>query len=390
MKNRLFCILFSLLITPILAQQFELSEQAEISIITVGPGSNLVDSFGHSAIRIKDESKGVDLAYNYGMYDFEAPNFYANFAKGKLLYTLGRYRFDNFLTYYRGQNRTVKEQQLNLTAVEAQTYFNFLENNARPENRGYLYDFFYDNCATKLRDVSQTVLANQINFDYSFAEEKDLSLRDLIHKYSYTQPWGTFGIDLALGSEIDRTATPEEYVFLPDYIFESFDTAQISTANGSIPLVRKSNTLFEAEPRPSKIGITPLVVFILLASLILLKTFRDFKNKKRSKWLDFTLFFITGIVGLLMLLLWFATDHTATVKNYNVLWAVAPNLLMAFFLIKKTLRSWLIYYLYFLIGLLICLLVIAALKIQAFNLAIYPVLLALAVRYLYLAKLIKD
>jgi len=100
MKNGLLCILFSLLVTPILAQQFELSEQAEISIITVGPGANLVDSFGHSAIRVKDESKGVDMAYNYGMYDFEAPNFYANFAKGKLLYSLGRYRFNNFMTYY--------------------------------------------------------------------------------------------------------------------------------------------------------------------------------------------------------------------------------------------------------------------------------------------------
>ncbi len=389
MKKHLLFILLILCSITVEAQHFKLSEDAEISIITVGPGSNLVDSFGHSAIRVKDGVKGIDLAYNYGTYDFEAPNFYGNFAKGKLLYIVARNRFDNFLNYYRGQNRTVREQRLNLTSDEKQRYFNYLESNVRPENRGYLYDFFYDNCATKLRDVSQTVLEGQIHFNYRFDPDKERSLRDLIHQYSYTQPWGTLGIDLALGSVIDRTAKPEEYVFLPDYIFESFAQARIKESEGEKPLIDQTNVLYEATKSKSTIGLSPWLVLLFVGLLIVLRTYFDFKNQKRTKWLDFTIFFFTGSIGLIMILLWFATDHTATVKNLNVLWAVAPNLIMSFYVFKKSLDGWFRYYAVFLLLLLLILLVVAILKIQVFNIAIYPLILAFAIRYLHLARSVK-
>ena len=183
------------------------------------PGNSLVDSFGHSAIRVNDNSIGVDFAFNYGTYDFNAPNFYGNFAKGKLLYVLSVSRFSDFLRYYTNQNRSVKEQILNLSLKEKQDYFNYLRNNAKPENRGYLYDFFYDNCATKLRDVSKDVLKSKVEFNYDFANGEDYTMRGLIHKYSNTQPWGTFGIDLALGAVIDKKATPRNICFLTRLYF---------------------------------------------------------------------------------------------------------------------------------------------------------------------------
>lgn len=389
MQKLVYIVAVLFFVTDSLAQQFNLSETAEISIITVGPGANLVDSFGHSAIRVKDEERGVDIAYNYGTYDFSAPNFYGNFAKGKLLYILGRNRFDNFLAYYQSQNRTVKEQQLNLTAQETQTYFNYLENNARPENRGYLYDFFYDNCATKLRDVSQVVLEGKINFDYNFAAQKEKSLRDLIHEYSYTQPWGTFGIDLALGSVIDRKAKPEEYVFLPDYIFESFNRATIDSEQVSRELIKNTNILFEAKESQPKFVLTPFVCLLFIALLIIFRTGLDFKNNKRSTWLDFLIFLITGAIGLIMVLLWFATNHNATANNFNILWAFAPNLVVAFYLLKKPIKSWLKYYASFLMLLLFIQLVIAGLHIQAFNIAVYPLIGALAIRYIFLTRAVK-
>ena len=201
------------------AQHLQLTTNAQISVITVAPGNELVDSFGHSAFRVRDSYLSVDIVYNYGRYDFGTPNFYGKFAQGKLLYDLGISTFNDFMYHYTAQNRTVVEQILNLTKKEKQQFFEFLQTNARPENKSYLYDFFFDNCATKLRDVSNEILAENIQLNYTY-DEMNLTFRDLIHKYLDDQAWGKFGIDLALGSVIDRKAMPEEYSFLPDYIYK--------------------------------------------------------------------------------------------------------------------------------------------------------------------------
>ena len=391
MKKFLSLLIFLFLGNILFAQQITLSENVEISMITVDPGTNLVDSFGHSAIRVKDTSLGLDLAYNYGTYDFDAPNFYGNFAKGKLLYVLGRSYFHNFLRYYVGQNRSVKEQVLDLSLTEKQGFFNYLQHNAKPENKGYLYDFFYNNCATKLIDVSEDVLKDKVRFDYSFANTEDYTMRGLIHKYSKTQPWGTFGIDLALGSVIDRKATSKEYTFLPDYIFEAFETAEIMSENKIKPLIKENNLLFESQSENKVLGfnLTPILVFIILGVVVIFITYSDIKKNKRSKWLDFAIFSITGLLGLLMLLLWFATDHTTTAKNYNVLWAFAPNLLVAVLFLRKELKPWIKNYIFLLILLLLASVIVWFLKIQEFNSAVGVILAILSIRYVFLLKRVK-
>ena len=153
-----FICIFLFVLTASSQQQIQLTQNAQISVITIDPGNELVDSFGHSAFRVRDNFLSIDYVYNYGVYDFNTPNFYTKFAQGKLLYILGISRFERFLQSYKAQNRTIVEQILNLTTSEKQAFFDFLQNNAKPENRGYLYDFFFDNCATKLRDVSDEIL----------------------------------------------------------------------------------------------------------------------------------------------------------------------------------------------------------------------------------------
>jgi len=133
--------------------QLKLSNVAEVSIITVEAGEDLNDTWGHSAIRIHDKKLGFDAVYNYGTYDFDTPNFYTKFMRGKLLFDLGTNQFQYFLRHYKSVNRGVTEQVLNLTQEEKQTYFEYLQNNAKPENRKYLYDFFFDNCATKFLEI---------------------------------------------------------------------------------------------------------------------------------------------------------------------------------------------------------------------------------------------
>ena len=159
----LFLFLFFLNI-PSEAQVTTLSEAAEISIITIGPGKNLYDKFGHSAFRVKDEANGIDWAYNYGTYDFNTPNFYTKFAQGKLNYNLSVAYFEAFYQNYVQENRWVKEQVLNLSSTEKNELFQYLQNNATPENRGYLYDFFFDNCATRIRDVLKAVLGEELQY----------------------------------------------------------------------------------------------------------------------------------------------------------------------------------------------------------------------------------
>ncbi len=362
------------------SQTIQLSDKAQVSIITVGQGTNLYDSFGHSAIRVKDLTNRIDVVYNYGTYDFNTPNFYTKFAQGKLLYDLRREPFYYFFKTYKKENRSLTEQILDLSTLEKQHYFNYLENNLKPENRKYLYDFFYDNCATRLRKVTNEVLGKN-NIDYKDELlDKGYTFRELIHKKLTIQDWGKFGIDLALGSVIDKKAPVKDYSFLPEYIQKSFENAERKKIE--IPLVKKTTILYKKQPVTiKKTTYTPMLIFTTLFFLVLLTTIKDYKTKTISKKIDFFILFITGLLGLIVLLLWFATDHLATKENWNILWAFFPNIFMAFIIYKN--RKLAKKYYKFLLILLLLMAILWLFKIQVFNLAVIPILLLLVIRYLY-------
>ena len=371
-----------MLVFKLEAQQPMLSEVAEISVLTIGPGASLNDAFGHNGFRIKDRVFHIDLVFNYGVYDFDTPNFYSKFARGKLNYKIGVNYYEDFYEGYKSQNRTIKEQVLNLTQSEKQSLYDYLLNNYKPENKYYLYDFFYDNCATKIKDVMPIVLKEDIDFNEPEGFEQK-TFRRLIHDHVDRNSWGGFGIDIALGSVIDKKATAEEHMFLPKYIYVFFESTTIK--NGE-PLVKQSNVLYKKTevPESNDFLTSPLFVFGVIGFLILFVTFFDYKNNRQSLWLDVSIFTFTGIVGLIVLLLWFATDHSATAQNYNVLWAFALNLCMIPQLFKKTLNTWFIKYLKFLI-ILLCLLTLHwIIGIEVFAIGLMPLLIAFFIRYLFL------
>ncbi|MBL4724907.1 MAG: DUF4105 domain-containing protein [Lutibacter sp.] len=219
MKNIHFFVFILFLFSTQLSAQLNVSKKASISVITCGPGTELYSTFGHSALRVYDPINGLDKIYNYGTFNFNAPNFYMNFAKGKLTYELSTSSFSWFLRIYQYENRWVKSQVLNLNQTDVQKVFDFLENNAKLENKAYQYDFFYDNCSTKIEEVITTVLGDKVSFSNSHITISK-SHRDLIDDYTKNQKWGKFGIDLALGSVIDDNATKDDYKFLPDYIYD--------------------------------------------------------------------------------------------------------------------------------------------------------------------------
>ena len=385
MLKKLLFTLFLLSFTCLFSQTYTLSSEAEISIITVGPGSSLNDAFGHNAIRIKDSSSRLDISFDYGRYDFDAPNFYLNFARGKLNYSIGANNYYDFLKFYKWQKRSVEEQVLNLTQHQKQKLYEYLVNNYKPENRKYLYDFFYDNCATKIKDVINVATSNSVQYNTpkNFTPK---TFRTLIQDKLHWNTWGSLGIDIALGSVIDKQATPEEYMFLPSFIHDFFDSA--SFKNSNTPLVKKSKTIYEQKvtPESNNFFLSPVFVFGFNGLLIFFITYKDFKRNRRSKWLDITLFGITGIIGVFILLLWFATDHKATHQNYNLLWALALNILVIKQLFRKKVSPKFIRYIKFLI-IMLCLMTLHwIIGVQVFALALIPFLIALSVRYVYLIK----
>lgn len=362
----------------------ELSNSAEISVLTIGPGSTLNDAFGHSAFRIEDKEKGVDIVFNYGVYDFEAPNFILKFAQGKLNYLIGANRFNDFFRVYTNQNRAIQQQTLNLTSKEKQNLYEYLLTNYKPENRRYLYDFFFDNCATKIRDVVEATTINKINFTTP-VNYQEKTFRTLIQENLNHNSWGSLGIDLALGAVIDRTAVPEQHMFLPKNIHAFFGEAKFSNSN---PLVKTNKNLYTSKPKNTKALFltTPFFILGVLGSLIIFITYKDFKKQKRTKLVDALILFFTGIAGIIILLLWFATDHEGTHNNYNLLWANPLNLIVLLQALKNQPARWLKKYIKFLIILLVLLSFHWITGVQVFAIGLIPLLVALLIRYLFLVK----
>jgi hypothetical protein len=366
--------------------QVQLSVYSEISIVTAGPGEKLYEKFGHSAIRIKDPLLKLDLIYNFGVFDFNAPNFYSNFAEGTMYYVLARYDFKYFLASYKRDKRWLKQQVLNLNQVEKQQFFQYLENNALEKNATYLYDPFFDNCATKLRDVSKGILNGAVVLN-SKEIPNNKTLRRLMNQEIHWNTWGNFGINLIAGTILDVKRNQLAYTYLPDYIFKTFENGKIERQGQLQALVKREDTLLDFEEISNATNLfSPLNIFTFLLILVLFITFRDAKNNKRTTSLDFIIFFVTGLMGLILAYLWVFSSHKTAPNNFNILWAFLPNLVVAFFILKATTKKWLQKYI---IALLVCLAIIPLLwftGIQVFPIAVIPLLILFFVRYLFLYK----
>ena len=369
------------------SQYISYSDTTEISVLTCGPGEELYSTFGHSAFRIKDRLNHLDIVYNYGMFDFNAPNFYTNFAKGKLIYKLGRNRFSNFYEQYQNENRVINEQVLNLDTAQKKQLITFLEHNAQPENASYQYDFFYNNCATKIRSVLEDVFPSQLQFNDSHITTS-YTMRQLINNNVHYNTWANVGINIALGSVIDVNATTDEYQFLPEYIYKAFHNASINNEpliNGNSVLLKKNDAIHQN----TNFLFSPILIVSIISILILLITYKDYKKHIRTKFLDFILLFTTGVVGVLVLLLWLATNHGTTANNLNILWAFAPNLVVSFFMFNKKRITWLSSYFMTLTVLLIIQALVWCFKVEEFSIALTPLFIALVIRYSYINRYFK-
>lgn len=372
-------VILFLLISSSVFGQLKLSDKAEISVLTLGPWQGQVyTAFGHSAFRVNDPANGIDLAYNYGVFNFDRPNFYLNFAKGHNYYMLGVADYKRFEYSYVYFDRYIHEQKLNLTSKQKQRLFDYLEWNAQPENAEYLYDYFYDNCATKIPAVMLKVFGDTIRFDSSHINT-DYTIRELTDLYLTHQPWGDLGIDICLGLPMDKKATPYEYMFLPDYVEAGFANARIEKNGVAEPLVKERKVLYESQHNtPPNTLIHPLLVFAVVFVIVAVISYRDMKRRKITQWLDIFLFTLVGFVGLLLLSLWLFTDHKAAARNMNLLWALPTHVIAIFAMLRNP--KWLMNY--FLVTAIIALLVLAlwAFLPQKLHYSLIPLVMALGVR----------
>lgn len=386
---RLFLLLLLLLpglkLVAIDIPEVELTEESRVSLLTCGPGEELYSTFGHSAIRLSDPAHG-DIVFNYGTFSFNQPNFYLRFARGRLLYHLSVESYSGFRDYYIATGRSIIEQELNLTLAQRQRLYDLLAENHKPENREYAYHFFYDNCSTRIRDIIEKALNNNIQFNYPDTTDRK-SFRTMTDEYLIPgkQYWGDFGIDLCLGLPTDNIATPYQEMFLPDYLMAHFDNAEIQSAEGITPLVGSKNHVFDVKPVFSAPLITPAYLTWGIFLIVLIITVVR-KRPISFGWFDFTLFGLAGLLGIFFALLWFATDHTDTKYNFNLLWALPTHLLlMPFYARKLNFRKK-----YFAISALIGLLLLVMWPILPQNLhhACIPLVLLLSLRsyYLYRSK----
>lgn len=310
-------------------------QTARISLLTCSPGEAMYSMFGHSAVRVQDPARGIDMVYNYGTFDFQTPNFVWKFMRGKLLYQLDVQSFRQFMREYKAEGRSVYEEELRLEEGDQRALEAFLADNYRPENRYYLYDFFFDNCSSRIRDAIETVFGSRLT--YQFPEgSQPMTYRSAIDPYIHSRPWLDFGIDLLLGMPTDRLADERGQMFLPDHLSGQLAYARV---DGDKKLLGPRVSVLEypapengnGQPGPS------WIFWTLLPGFVLLWRFSPPFIRKA----DAAFWILYGLAGSLVAFMWWGTDHQATQQNWNLLWLNPFELLVGVAIAFGSRSGWL-------------------------------------------------
>lgn len=306
-----------------LGQSAPQPNRMRVSLITCGAGTQVWELFGHTSIRIVDSNRRTDIVYNYGMFDGFEEGFEVKFMRGKLRYYIGAYPYADFLPEYIATRRRVEEQVLDLSATEKQRCYELLEDNLLEINKYYQYDFFFDNCATRIRDIFKKAADSSFRYGNTIAGIRRITYRQIMNQYLYADHATRFGINLLLGTPTDRVMSNEDIMFLPDFLRDGVAGASI----GKRRLAGMASLILPGqEPRTAGLNYVLMVTLLFLALL----SYGIFKNPQLGMLLSRLLLFLTGFVGCFIILMWLGTDHQACQRNCNILWALPTNLFVAF------------------------------------------------------------
>ena len=347
-NKRIFLIILSF----VFSFSLKANDEIKFSVVTIGPyESELYSAFGHSGIRYVDKKNNIDHFYNYGIFDFNQPNFYLNFLNGKLLYMVAKYDYRTAEKNYINEDRYIKEQVLDLNESEKILLYNILEQNIRPENRTYLYNYVYDNCATKIRDVLDNVYGGSLSFT---SEPEKKSFRQLMDLYLEKNKWGDLGIDICLGPEIDYDVSFNEEMFLPDYLFKGIENA---VRDGDKNIVSITNIINLQKEDFQSYSLSPHYIFLIFFIISIYLSFRQVKYGIKYFIFDSIYLMVSGIIGCLLVYLWFFTDHLSS-YNFNIVWAMPFNIIISILILVNPNSSLVKWYMFLYSVLLFSLLIL--------------------------------
>ncbi len=310
------------------------ADSIRVSLLTCSPHDEIYSLYGHTAIRYEDKASKTDIVVNYGMFSFKKPFFVARFVLGLTDYEMGIQDFNDFCYEYQYFGSQVTQQEINLTPEEKGQLLKALQDNYA-NARVYRYNYFYNNCTTKARDIILKSINGKI--EYKNAIDKSVSFRDLIHGCNANYSWASFGNDLLLGFKADMQTTREEQQFLPDNLMRDFGQAKIVSADGSArPLVKNTEIIVKGNDHAiaGKTKVTPQFVFITLLLLIAAIVVAEFKTKKRFLWVDISLLLSSGLAGLILFVMLFS-EHPTTSTNLQIFILCPLNLYWAIYIIKN-------------------------------------------------------
>ena len=379
-----------LLCSSIIRAQDTLSVQSSesspfrFSVLTCTPGTDAYAHFGHTAILLEDTIAKRNAVFNYGCFDDSQKNFILNFMAGNTNYLLEAESLDFFLWRYRQTGNGVTRQELDLTSDESQKLWDLLVWNMQRENQTYLYNWLYDNCTERARDIIEKAINGKVLYERS---SSSLTAREMLHEKLTNAPWLQLGIDIILGSEIDKPIGKRIQMFLPDFYEAELTKAYIVDSNGvKRPLVSEAE--IKQEPtelsRETASPITPNIVFYSILGLIVCLTIIDIVRRKLFICADILLLTAQGITGIVIAGLFFFSKHPAVDSNWMVIAFNPLFLIYAIFLIynwktnkgekwKKKFETANLTVLLVFIGVLF-------LPYQWFNPAVYAMVLTLLIR----------
>ena len=363
------------------AQQLQEEDSVHVSLVTFYPGSEPHNIWGHSEIRVQQGP--VDVYFNYGVFDFQAPAFMWRFMLGQTDYLCQP--VPRAYAMLGMENRRMVEQELNLPQDKAIMVRDFLWNNAQPENRTYRYKFLSDNCSTRPRDIIEMAAGEGLR--YPAMSDSTVTYRDILAHYCRNYAWERFGIDLVLGWDVDTVLDQRATMFIPMLLMDAVAGATITTDSTTTRLVRATTVPIDKSTEgnvrpPTPWYLSPMTVAVLVLALTLMVTWRDWRRHDVARWFDTVLFSAGGLAGCLLFFLIFFSTHEATSPNINIAW-LNPLLLLLAILpwFKKTRNA--ARWLHALNALVVALLMLAwPWQPQVGNFAFFPLMTALVTRSL--------
>jgi hypothetical protein len=364
-----------LLFSPVILSQS--ARDTSVYLITCGTGAETYSIYGHSALRVYIPEKHADTVFNWGVFNFDTPNFIWKFAKGRLDYMLASEPLQRFLQEYYFEKRFVHSQNINLNAAETAQLLALINENMKPENKKYRYDFFYDDCSTRIRDLLEKCTGGKLL--YPPAEKgKVPTFREMVGKYQSPFPWLKFGVDLIMGSPGDKKAFFRDRMFLPLDMQNELSEAVINRSGRMIPLLQNPEVILNFDPIVIKQNFftTPAFIFTLLLIVIVILS-ASLKSRKLFMLLDIFVFSIFAVLAILMIFFNFFTDHQQMKLNLNIIWLNPVIIICLAALILN--KPWIAWY-RILFYLSATFLVIHFILPQDFNIAIIPLVTILTVR----------